>query len=775
MIVPNTRLRRWLMAVGFAAALAGDWMLAVRGSPTGSPGFLAGVAFFACAHVFWTLGQLRDSRPDLRVLVALGVPVVCFASVRLAPVLPLASSVAIVVYSLVSAVSLSVAFGGRRLLYILGISLLVVSDIAIGYRILHVPGAKLLVGPLYILAEVLLLVSFLRRGERRAELFGRCGFCTVASFGAAAALCFVLAMAVYPGGYNPCLRMLSALGRTSVRMIDWPWSHVLFTTGMMFAVFAVASASRRVGLSAWGTAVNIAGLLWIAFVPENMSMLLHNTGCWMAAGGGAFMLFAWRRGESSSAARNGWTVTLVVPIAAMGVALVLHSLKVVPFAPLVTTLQKAVILSFSAWLLHLSARGAKRGALASGAGLLCVPLAAAAFLFLRPGGPSAEKLLESAPISVVRAEVLPLCEDELAALAWLEKVTGRLSPQEEREWWNIGGSQHGIFAKRYSIAFAGYAAAAIGMRGDADVRKRVGTVLGNCVRRMLKTDVWAYSQSKSYWGRKSWAPDPCYRENVMYTGHLLHLLALYERFTGDRRYHRKGGGWDFVWKDGRKVHYDVEKLIAVTVEQMRKGPNGGVTCEPGLMFFPCNCHPHVALALFGRMGYGDWTADARRWERWALPHYFGPMLGGGALNLVYHVRGGFMYPRGQGALDGWSMLWYEAWASDRRLALALWEKAKESVDWDWIGSAGDACGGADCCDPQPVSPSVASVFLAAAARACSDSGTANRLERAVDARFLRRDGGLYWLDMDREWRIGATAMRIIALAESRGSSFRGGL
>lgn len=53
-----------------------------------------------------------------------------------------------------------------------------------------------------------------------------------------------------------------------------------------------------------------------------------------------------------------------------------------------------------------------------------------------------------------------------------------------------------------------------------------------------------------------------------------YLLAYFELFTGDRRYHREGGGWDFVWKDGRKVHYDVEKLIDVTVEQMRKGPNG---------------------------------------------------------------------------------------------------------------------------------------------------------------------------------------------------------
>ena len=258
----------------------------------------------------------------------------------------------------------------------------------------------------------------------------------------------------------------------------------------------------------------------------------------------------------------------------------------------------------------------------------------------------------------------------------------------------------------------------------------------------------------------------------MYTGHLLQLLAFYELFTGDKRYHRCGGGWDFVWRDGRKVHYDVEKLISTTVFQMRKGPNGGVACEPGLVFFPCNNHPHVALAVFRRLGYGNWSADAARWERWALSHYLDPGLGGGALGLVYHVRGNFMYPRGHGSLDGWSLLWYEAWASDRRLATAIWSRARRCIDWPRLESCGEEVKEADCCDPQPVSASVAAVFLAAAARACSDPETAERLEKSVDAKYLRREGGLLWLDVNREWRIGATAMRIISLAESRGSRFR---
>ena len=509
------------------------------------------------------------------------------------------------------------------------------------------------------------------------------GFAAVAILCAAALLSFVLAMHCFPGGYNPAMRMLSALGRTEVRLVEWPWSHYLFMAGMFFSALAVMSAARRAGLSKWGAALNVAGLLWIAFVPENVNQILHDAGCWLVAAGGGVMLFSWRRAESARRVRRGWTIALVLPIAAMALALDLHALNVVPFAPLVTTLQKIVIFSFAAWLLCLSAKNAGRRARIAGAVSLGAPLILATFLFLRPDDCPKGGLLKDADSggtpSIQDAadapRVLPLSDDEFAALAWLEHVTGPLGAEEERELWDIGGTQHGIFAKRYNIAFAGYAAAAIG-------------------------------------------------------------------------------------------------LIDVTVEQMRKGPNGGVTCEPGLMFFACNSHPHVALSVFSKLGYGDWSADAARWEKWALAHYTSPLFGGGEVNLVYHVRGNFMYPRGQDALDGWTLLWYEAWASDRRVATALWRKARDRLDWSRLDPAGDGTGSMGCCDPRPVSASVASVFLAAASRACGDAETAERLERAVDAKYLRREGGLFWLDLNREWRIGATAMRIISLAESRGSRFR---
>jgi len=374
--------------------------------------------------------------------------------------------------------------------------------------------------------------------------------------------------------------------------------------------------------------------------------------------------------------------------------------------------------------------------------------------------------VEAKPPAVLR----PLTSDEQAALRWLDHILQPLPEQEERQWWQVGGRQFGLSSIRYHIAFAGYAAAALGIRGDAGQRAVVGRILENCITRYLRREVWAYSQAKSYWGKKPWAPDPCYRENVMYTGHLLQLLALYECFTGDTKYWTRG--FDFVWDGQKRVHYDVRKLIDVTVEQMRAG-NGGVTCEPGLLFFPCNNHPHFALKLFAALGHGDWSQEAKRWEKWALTRYHRPLMGGGALNLLCHAPSGIFYPRGYSGLDAWAILWYEPWAPDRGSALALWQEAKALLEWEGFAAPADATPKAnDCMDPQQVPDTVLAVFLAAAARACDDPETAERLERPLDAKYLCRNNGFYRLDVKREWRIGATAMRILALAEANGSRFR---
>ena len=785
------------MLAGFAAALAGDWFLAVRGASRTSPEFLYGVLAFSLAQILWSFAQGRAARPDVRVFVGAALPLALFSAVRLRPVLPPATGLAICAYSLLTALSLAVALATGRRIYAAGIGLLLVSDLMIGGRLLGAPGCGSLTGPLYGAAELCLVASFILgdREPRRADI-ARNPLNAAALFGGVSFGAFALAALSWPGGgYNPFMRMLSALGRTMVRGVGWPWCHFLFMAGMFAAVAAVVPVfvcdvrtlpGRRRTAVAWGLAANAAGLATIALIPENVDMFFHNVGCWSATLGGATILFA----RSRPGRDRVWTCFLGGIAVVFGVVVALHAGKVLRFAPWTPTMQKVVIVSFALWALDCARRvpggRVRRRSWALLAAMVAfVALRAAAAL--RPVG-LASCPAELAPAcsgrEMANRESTPPQEEETprtprspreetlrAALAWLDHVTGPLPREEELEWWDIGGSQHGLFARRYHIAFCGYAAAALGELGAEAERAAAGRILRHCIERYLRRDTWAYAMSKSYWGRKPWAPDPCFRENVMYTGHLLQLLALYESFTGDTRYWTEG--WDFAWSDAQRVHYTVKRLIDVTVEQMRQGPNGGVTCEPGLMFFPCNNHPHIALAIFKRLGHGDWTPDARRWERWALAHYPRPAFGGGALSLVYHVRSGLMFPRGNGGLDGWSLLWYEPWAEDRSTALALWREAAARIDWAALEPAPPDTPAAEesCRDPAPVPPAVTAAFLAAAARACDDAATAERLERIADRALVRRDGML-WLDIDRECRVGATALRILSLAEDNGFRLR---
>ena len=346
--------RRWMFA-GFAAAfLIGDMFLAVRGASVKSVEFLFGVAGFSLAQIFWTAGQLREAKPDVRVFLAVAAPLALFVLARLRPpVLNAPAEAAVFIYSILTAVSFATALATRRVFYILGIGLLLLSDLMIGGRLVKMPGCGMLIGPTYLAAEACLITSFLLCDEWRIAS-GRFDVWRFALTGGVLAfVCFIIAALNYPGGgYNPLRKMLSALGRTEVRKVAYPACHFWFMAGMAFAAAAVARVWahlvshgargwRRV-LVGWGGALNVAGLCAIALVPENVNMAVHNTGCHMAVLGGAAVLVArFRRGGDLA-----WTCWLLSVVMAFCLCLML---KAIPFSPWVTSTQKLVIVSFAVW------------------------------------------------------------------------------------------------------------------------------------------------------------------------------------------------------------------------------------------------------------------------------------------------------------------------------------------------------------------------------------------------------------------------------------------
>ena len=342
------------MLAGFAAAfLVGDMFLAVRGAAVGSVEFVVGVAGFSLAQALWSVGQLREAKPDVRVFIAAAVPLAMFALVRLRPpVLPPSAAIAVFSYSVMTAVSFATALATRRALYICGIGLLLFSDLMIGGRFLKMPGCSALVGPAYIAAELCLLASFAWSGEWRLRT-GRVDIWRGMLVGGLAAFaCFTVAAFSYPGGgYNPLMKMLSALGETCVRGVEYPACHYWFMAGMFLSAASVGSVWIRLSRQSsgwrraavgWGGAANVAGLLSIALVPYDASSVFHNLSCNIAVLGGAAIIAA-RLRKGADLAWSCWFLALVAFFT------ICLDVKAIPFSPWVTATQKALIVSFAVW------------------------------------------------------------------------------------------------------------------------------------------------------------------------------------------------------------------------------------------------------------------------------------------------------------------------------------------------------------------------------------------------------------------------------------------
>ena len=282
--------RAWMLAGFCAAFFVGDLFLTVFAASRESAEFLWGVAGFGLAQILWSIGQWREVRPSGRMVLGLAIPLSLFVFARLRPpVLPVAAQLAVGIYSVLTALSFATALATRRVFYICGIGLLLFSDMMIGGSFLHVPGCNSLIRDTYIAAMASALLSFFWRGEWRVPHLRVNALFRVYAVGALVFVCFFVAGFLYPGGgYNPFLQMLSALGRTEVRGVEYPACLFWFMVGMFLSALCVGKVWVNLARNAhgwrrhmigWGGAVNAAGLCAIALVPENVDVHVHNLGC----------------------------------------------------------------------------------------------------------------------------------------------------------------------------------------------------------------------------------------------------------------------------------------------------------------------------------------------------------------------------------------------------------------------------------------------------------------------------------------------------------------
>ena len=357
-------MRIVLMLLGFSAAFTGDWFLVIRRCGVREPGFLCGIAAFACAHLLWSAANWRESKVEWKTLPVVLLPLLGFFVARVHGRIPDVVFVAASVYAVISACSLAVAIGTRRWFYSLGIGCLVLSDVFIACTWVRAPHWGSLIGPTYV-AALILVAGSLVCGRREARFV--CGkgnpLPVTALGGLLSAGFFVWAMLVCPGGgYNPLTYMLSYLGRTTIRDVAYPLSHYLFCCGMAAGAAATlyfqpyfrsfAKGRLRQSLVGWGMAVCSSGLFLIMMVPENVNMTWHNMGCYLASGGGTAVAL------SLLTDRMGWIcgAWMLMTVCVFEVFFVLDQRDVLPFSPYVPSAQKLIIVSFMLWQLAYAIR-----------------------------------------------------------------------------------------------------------------------------------------------------------------------------------------------------------------------------------------------------------------------------------------------------------------------------------------------------------------------------------------------------------------------------------
>ena len=211
-----------------------------------------------------------------------------------------------------------------------------------------------------------------------------------------------------------------------------------------------------------------------------------------------------------------------------------------------------------------------------------------------------------------------------------------LAAMPDGEWRHMGSSDPGqewLDAYRYQLAFMAYTLGLAVYHHLPAAAETLRAPFDALIRKMLRREVWAYWRATSQSGprldpglvalREPWT-DPVVRENIMYSGHLLAMVAMYRMLFGDTKYDTAGSltfRYDpiFYGKGPETYAYDHGTLQRRIVEQFAEFHDLGVPCEPNNIFVVCNQYPLLAVrfrdAVDGTQHLDPMLASYRRaWD-----------------------------------------------------------------------------------------------------------------------------------------------------------------
>jgi hypothetical protein len=363
------------------------------------------------------------------------------------------------------------------------------------------------------------------------------------------------------------------------------------------------------------------------------------------------------------------------------------------------------------------------------------------------------------------------------ALGYLRYLHSVLT-QPLGEWEGFYPSQSASmnFALRYQIAFATYAVALLSTRTPAYRAPHVEAMRA-AVEKMLHPAAWSYwrvpETASTPVGHghvavltgphQSAAPgapsDPIRHNNLQYSGHLSTMLGLYEAVSGDRRYDEPFDLHDP--ESGARFTYTHTGVAGSIHAQMRENRFGGVCCEPGMAYVPCNNYAMASNALHDalhgtRMSKANagWLQTVRR----KMVLHGPPMRGIFGASYVKDLH--MAAPVAFNFTDAWGLAFMLPF--ERELARKLYRKFRRKIERTEEGAF---VGSSTLSERMEISDvAVNSGFGAILARGLGDGAVYNALRKGARNRF-----GAGWVE-DRYFLKDAArslhATSLFALAEA---------
>jgi hypothetical protein len=203
-----------------------------------------------------------------------------------------------------------------------------------------------------------------------------------------------------------------------------------------------------------------------------------------------------------------------------------------------------------------------------------------------------------APVISTSSGTCPICGNVLVAATAADWLFYNLSPAP------LPNNQVILDSYRYNVAFQAYYLALIQYQYLPAWHEKFGTAnktplqtaMKNLIGTMTDKRVWQFW--KANWDPTEW--DPILTRNIMLSGHLSHMVALYEMLFNDH-YFDGAGTMVFDWADGNPAHrfpYSNYQLQHRVYTIMAESPEQCARCEPDPCFSQCNLHPQLGLKLY---------------------------------------------------------------------------------------------------------------------------------------------------------------------------------